>query len=473
MSSYVNFIRSYWSRRGIPTPSALDVTRFTLPLHLHDQVIYKSYGTIVGLYEGLRPTLMIGDPSLVKDILAKDFINFPNHRAFNFGHTASRLGFFFMKGSEQRWQKLRSMISPSFTTGKMRILTPKINECISHLLSNMTRFAGSRKTIDVVKFYNAFSLDVVAATAFGINLDSFNQPDDPIVMNAKKFFSRKPATRLFFDIYLTFSWIKSLRPSDFESLNFFSKLTEKITREKRTHRKRKYSGGMINGKNLDFIQMFLDIIDFGVDPFPDSIEEEQSDEDETKLRAGLDNVTLYGHEGSQSVPTYNNNRRRKSVSLDELKAQGILFFMAGYAGTATLLSNVSYLLATHPQVQEKLINEIDSWDHSTELNYDMVSTFKYLDAVIWETLRLHPPVARVERESVSDYKLAGTGITVPAGMTVSIPVYAIHRDPKNFEEPDSFIPERFLPNEDGECPLKDSWSFLPFGGGEFLIFQSF
>lgn len=413
---------------------------------------------------------MVADPSLVKDILAKDFVNFPNHRAFNFGHTASRLGFFFMKGSEQRWQKLRSMISPSFTTGKMRVLTPKINECISHLLKNMNYVTGMRRTVDVVKLYNSFSLDVVAATAFGIQLDSFNEPDDPIVLNAKKFFSRKPATRLFFDIYLTFSWIKSLRPSDFESLNFFSKLTEKITREKRTHRKRKYSGGMINGKNLDFIQMFLDIIDFGAEPFPDSIEEELSDEDEeTKLRSGLDNITLYGHEvPSNAVYNNNNSRRRKSVSLDELKAQGILFFMAGYAGTATLLSNLSYLLATHPQVQERLINEIDSWDHQTELNYDNVSTFKYLDAVIWEALRLYPPVARVERESVSDYKLAGTGITVPAGMTVSIPVYAIHRDPKNFEEPDCFIPERFLPDESGKCPLQNSWSFLPFGGGALL-----
>lgn len=411
---------------------------------------------------------MIGDPGLVRDVLAKDFVNFPNHRAFNFGHTASRLGFFFMKGSEQRWQKLRSMISPSFTTGKMRVLTPKINDCVAHLLKNMGKLSEMRKTIDVVKFYNAFSLDVVAATAFGIELDSYNDPDDPIVMNAKKFFSRKPATRLFFDIYLTFSWIKSLRPSDFESLNFFSKLTEKITREKRTNRRRKYSGGMINGKNLDFIQMFLDIIDFGVEPFPDSIEEEQSDEDEeTKLRAGLDNITLYGHDVINPTSNVYNNKRRKSVSLDELKAQGILFFMAGYAGTATLLSNLSYLLATHPQVQEKLINEIDSWDHQTELNYDIVSTFKYLDAVIWETLRLHPPIARVERESVSDYKLAGTGITVPAGMTVSIPVYAIHRDPNNFEEPDCFIPERFLPNETGECPLRDSWSFLPFGGGSY------
>ena len=49
-------------------------------------------------------------------------------------------------------------------------------------------------------------------------------------------------------------------------------------------------------------------------------------------------------------------------------------------------------------------------------------------------------------------------------MTVSIPVYAVHRDPHNFEDPDSFVPERFL-SEAGEPGLRHPWCFIPFGGG--------
>lgn len=518
ISIYVNFIRSYWSRKGIPTPSSFDIKRFTLPIHLHDQEIYRKYGNIVGLYEGLRPTLMIGDPNLIKDILTKDYHNFPNHRAFNFGHSTSRLGFFFMKGSQEKWEKLRSIMMPSLTTGKMRILSPKINDCIHNLLVNIENSIKSEgPVVNLMKFFKAFSLDVVSSTAFGISIDSLNEPDNPIVSNAKKFFSKKPAARLIFEIYLAFSWIKKLKPTDFDSLNFFSKLTERITREKRFLRKKKYSGGLINGKNLDFIQMFLDVIDYGRESFPDSIEEEESDAESNssscdalnhnnnsstihsnlhnqshhepnKLRAGPDSITLYGHDTCHEQPStplingsydskngdakspFFKNQKRKSISLDELKAQGILFFMAGYAGTATLLSNVTYLLAIHREVQEKLISEIDSWKSSSpadlSLNYDVVSTFKFLDAIVWETLRLHPPVARVERECVADYHLAKTDITVPSGMTISIPVYAIHRDPNHFDDPDSFIPERFLPTESGESPLKHSWAFLPFGGGE-------
>jgi cytochrome P450 family 3 subfamily A len=139
--------------------------------------------------------------------------------------------------------------------------------------------------------------------------------------------------------------------------------------------------------------------------------------------------------------------------------------MAGYAGTASLLANMSFLLAQHPKEQETLIQEIDSFS-TQELNFDIIQNCKFLDAVVWETLRLFPPVARVERECTSDYKLSRSGITVPAGMTVSIPIYAIHRDPRNFEDPDNFVPERFMSTGDEEGSiLRHPWCFLPFGGG--------
>ena len=473
----MNIVRSYWSRKGISTPSLFDIRRFAQPVHLHDQDIYQKYGNIVGLYEFLRPTLMIGDPVLIKDILVRDFHNFPNHRALNFGHTTNRLGLFFMRGTEERWEKLRTAIAPSFTARKMRVLTIKVNECISTLLANLSKRAKSGKVIDLRVCYRAFSLDAIASTAFGIQLDSLNEADHPIVSNAHKFFSKKPMTRFLFEVYLMIAKFKQMRPTDFESLKYFTKLTERITREKRYQRKRKYSGGLINGKKLDFIQMFLDVLDHGQDPIPDSIEEELFEENEAEPseRVEMDSLRLYGHEEKpkpkHSSKDVNNNGnghapRKSSVSLDELKTQGILFFLAGFDTTATLLSNLSYLLASNQQAQEMLINEIDTWDSEYELNYDVVNSFKYLDACVWETLRLFPPVSRVERVCASDYQLRGTNITVPAGMTVSVPVYAVHRDPKNFDEPDKFKPERFLQTEgSSESPLKHPYCFLPFGGG--------
>lgn len=460
----MNFILSYWNRRGIPTPSSFKWTRLLLPIHLHDQLVYQTYGRVVGLYEGFRPTLLIGDPELVRDILGKDFHNFPNRRAFNFGHLPDRMGLLFLKGSEEKWVKIRSLIRPHFSTSfHMRSRTAKINECIADLLNNLSN-VDVRQPVDMMRFYNAFSLDLVASTAFGIRVDSLREPDNPIVSNAKLFFGQKPISRILFEFYLTLSRIKQIRPSDFESFNYFTRLTERITREKRYQQKRKKSNGMLTGKKADFIQMFLNLIDNRDEGIQESIEEEQQEEDnDQSLRDPLDLISIYGHDFKDEEAE--SQLRGKTISFDEVKAQGILFFMAGFAGTASLLANISFLLAKHPKEQERLIQEIDAYS-TQEFNFDIVQNCKYLDAVVWESLRLYPPVARVERECTTDYKLGKSGITVPAGMTVSIPIYAIHRDPLNFEDPENFVPERFLSCGDGESAgLRHPWCFLPFGGG--------
>jgi cytochrome P450 family 3 subfamily A len=69
----------------------------------------------------------------------------------------------------------------------------------------------------------------------------------------------------------------------------------------------------------------------------------------------------------------------------------------------------------------------------------------YLDSVISETLRLYPPVLRLEREAMTDYKLGNTGITLLKGQLVEIPVFAIHHSEEYYPNPERFFPERFMP----------------------------
>ncbi|XP_042913579.1 cytochrome P450 3A19-like, partial [Parasteatoda tepidariorum] len=97
-----------------------------------------------------------------------------------------------------------------------------------------------------------------------------------------------------------------------------------------------------------------------------------------------------------------------------------------------------------------------------KVTYEAIQNMKYLDNVISEALRLHPPVVRLDRISVVDYKLKGTEITIPKGTTVTTPVYAMHRDPEFFPDPETFNPDRFSPeNKDKIIP----YSYLPFGSG--------
>ncbi|EEC01396.1 cytochrome P450, putative [Ixodes scapularis] len=97
-----------------------------------------------------------------------------------------------------------------------------------------------------------------------------------------------------------------------------------------------------------------------------------------------------------------------------------------------------------------------------EPTLDVVSKLEYLNCVISESMRLYPPVNRLERSPVEDYVMTDTGIKLPKNHVIAIPVYAMHHDPSNFEDPYKFDPERF--SEENRGCIRP-YSYLPFGAG--------
>ncbi|KAG8175867.1 hypothetical protein JTE90_026993, partial [Oedothorax gibbosus] len=152
------------------------------------------------------------------------------------------------------------------------------------------------------------------------------------------------------------------------------------------------------------------------------------------------------------------------MSMDELVAQCVIFFLAGYDTTSSTLCFASYFLASNPDIQEKLAQEVHEAIQETkgELTYEAIQNMKYLDNVISETLRLCSPVIRLERSADADYVLGDTGITVEKGTVVNIPVFALHRDPQIYPDPEKFDPDRFTPEERAK---RDQFAYLPFGAG--------
>jgi cytochrome P450 len=94
------------------------------------------------------------------------------------------------------------------------------------------------------------------------------------------------------------------------------------------------------------------------------------------------------------------------LSSDELTAQGILFFIAGYDTTSAAISHCIYYLSKYKECQRKLYEELQT---ITDFNYETLNKLKYLNAVIKETLRLAPPLVCIDRECLKDYKLGNTG----------------------------------------------------------------
>ena len=126
----------------------------------------------------------------------------------------------------------------------------------------------------------------------------------------------------------------------------------------------------------------------------------------------------------------------------EIVSQCFTFIVAGYETTANALTYTAYLLALNPDIQEKLIDQIREYisDHPDLSLYNMAQELTYLDMVIQESLRLYPPVPETVRYCAKTCKVGD--IVIPEGIVVRIPIWHIHHDPQNWEDPERFYPER-------------------------------
>lgn len=117
------------------------------------------------------------------------------------------------------------------------------------------------------------------------------------------------------------------------------------------------------------------------------------------------------------------------------------------------------MLGQHQEIQQKVFEEL-SRTMTKEMTLLDYNNFKYLECVIKETLRLYPPVPYISRVVIEDAKCGN--LILPKNTEISIHIFDIHRDPKHFPDPESFNPDRFLPeNTIGRHPF----AFIPFSAG--------
>merc|ERR1712168_505965 len=155
------------------------------------------------------------------------------------------------------------------------------------------------------------------------------------------------------------------------------------------------------------------------------------------------------------------NLTNYELSDDEIVANAAFFIAAGNDTTANTLSFLFYHLALHPEVQERVLQEIESvFGNETTVTSEKLMELKYLEMCIDETLRIYPPALFTSRQAKYDtmYK----DVKILKNWTVLIPIRAIHMDAEKWPEPDKFDPDRFLPEVKAG---RDPTYFMPFGAG--------
>ncbi|HKO97664.1 MAG TPA: cytochrome P450 [Pyrinomonadaceae bacterium] len=144
----------------------------------------------------------------------------------------------------------------------------------------------------------------------------------------------------------------------------------------------------------------------------------------------------------------------------QLRDEVMTIFLAGHETVALTLSWVWYLLAKNPDAERQFHEEIDRVLNGRPPTVEDIPNLKYTEMIAKESMRLYPPAYGLGREAIEDCEIGG--YLVPRGSQVFAFSWAMHRDPRYFDDPESFRPERWTEDFSNSLP---KYAYFPFGGG--------
>jgi cytochrome P450 len=144
----------------------------------------------------------------------------------------------------------------------------------------------------------------------------------------------------------------------------------------------------------------------------------------------------------------------------QLRDEVMTLFLAGHETTALSLSWSWYLLATHPHAEQKFHAELDEVLGGRAPDVSDLPNLKYTEMIAKEAMRLYPPAYAVGREAIEDTEIGG--YRVPRKTQLFAFQWVTHRDPRYFERPNEFEPERWASESIQRLP---KYAYFPFGGG--------
>lgn len=150
----------------------------------------------------------------------------------------------------------------------------------------------------------------------------------------------------------------------------------------------------------------------------------------------------------------------EGMSDQQLHDEALTLFIAGHETTANALTWAWCLLAQNPQVEQRLHEELERvLGDRPPVGADLPN-LPYTRMIIDETLRLYPSAWITNRSVVADDEICG--YLIPKGAVVGISPYVMQRDPRFWEQPETFDPQRFAPGQGEDRP---AYAYFPFGGG--------
>lgn len=302
------------------------------------------------------------------------------------------------------WLKQRRLIQPAFHKQKMNQLVQKMEQTIALELTNLPH----DKVVDLFPIMNQLAFNVVAKSLFHISITDEK-------LNRIKVIIEEVQNFLIKEIRLPYkSWWFKISGQVDKHLKLAIE-TNAIINEIVNIRKQS------NEKHNDLLNMLLE--------------------------------TRY-EDTSEAMST--------EQLIDEIK----ILFIAGHETTTNALTFTLHLLGNHTEIQQKVFEELIDIQSQTDDVVEQLQKMTYTNAVINESMRLYPPAWITDRQNIEDDTILD--FKIKKKTLIGISFYELHRNPKYWDNPDLFIPERFL----GEQKKQAMNYFYPFGAGPRMCIGS-
>ncbi|KAB0793181.1 hypothetical protein PPYR_12801 [Photinus pyralis] len=454
--SYLIIIRpyQYWTKKGVRQRSVakLWLENFKTILQLTPMAdsitaVYSEFPNdrYTGTYQFASKLLLIRDPELIKQITVKDFDHFVDHNQILFEDAEPLFSKNLMSLRGERWKEMRATLSPSFTSRKMKAMFGIIMECAQTFVRHFQREDGQVVTVELKDVFTRLTNDIIASASFGIVCDSLKDRDNEFYKMGKE------ATNFsgFWKVLSFLIILSSPRLAKFLGIRFFDeKVSAFFKNLVVSNIEEREKNGIVRP---DMIHLLMQAR-------------------KGKLEHDRDNEVIdTGFAVIEESAIGKERKRNLQLTDDDVTAQALIFFFAGFESVATLMCFTVYELAADPFVQQKLQMEIDNVLKESDgtLTYESLLKMEYLDMVISEALRKWPIAVATDRVCVKPYTIqpereGEKPLRLEKGDVISILMYGMHRDAALFPDPDRFDPERF--NRENKKNI-GPYTYIPFGVG--------
>uniref|UniRef100_A0A182K968 Uncharacterized protein n=1 Tax=Anopheles christyi TaxID=43041 RepID=A0A182K968_9DIPT len=363
--------------------------------------------------------------------------------------------------ARHKWRQHRKLIAPTFHLNVLKSFIDLFNENSRLVVNKMQKENG--KVFDCHDYMSECTVEILLETAMGVSKKTQDQSGYDYAMAVMKMCDilhlRHRKMWLYPDLFFN---LTQYAKKQVKLLNTIHSLTKKVIRNKKAAFDNGTRGSLatttINTSEIEKPKndvsktSTVEGLSFGQSAnLKDDLDVEENDVGEKKRLAFLDLLLESAENGAL-------------ISDEEIKNQVDTIMFEGHDTTAAGSSFFLSMMGVHQHIQDKVIQELDEifGDSDRPATFQDTLEMKYLERCLMETLRMYPPVPIIARSLKQDLKLASSNLVVPAGATITVATFKLHRLESIYPNPDVFNPDNFLPEKQAN---RHYYAFVPFSAG--------